>query len=122
MCDGVVEQGENGTVLASLYAQVDALDIDPDAKARYREEIRTAYNEHFLTSYQKIADTMEELRGGFNNEEGMCAIPDGKEYYELLFAAATGVEESPEEVRQLAEERLQKAFSRLGGLAFLYPG
>ena len=121
VCDGVVEQGENGTVLASLYAQVDALDIDPDAKARYREEIRTAYNEHFLTSYQKIADTMEELRGGFNNEEGMCAIPDGKEYSELLFAAATGVEESPEEVRQLAEERLQKAFSRLGGLAFLYP-
>lgn len=64
---------------------------------------------------------MRELENGFNNTEGMAALPEGKDYYEILFAAATALDESPDEIRQMAEERLDKTISRMGGLAFLYP-
>ena len=33
----------------------------------------------------------------------------------------TALDESPDEIRQMAEERLDKTISRMGGLAFLYP-
>ena len=120
-CQGVVDQGENGTVLTSLCAQVDALELDQETKESFKEQIRTAYQEHFVASYQRIVDTMKELQGGFNNLEGMSAVPDGQDYYKLLFAASTGVEETPEEVKQMAVDRLRKCFSRLGGFAFMYP-
>lgn len=47
---------------------------------------------------------MRELENGFNNTEGMAALPEGKDYYEILFAAATALDESPDEIRQMAEE------------------
>ena len=121
VCDATVSQGENGTVLQNLLAQAEGLGLPEETVARYQEEIRTAYREAFLPSYRKIADTMRELQSGFNNPGGLAALPDSREYYELLFAAATALDESPEAIAQLAEQRLDKAISRLGGLAFLYP-
>lgn len=121
VCDSTVDQGEDSTVLLNLLAQAEGLGLSDEAVARYQSEIREAYLECFIPSYEKIADTMRELENGFNNTEGMAALPEGKDYYEILFAAATALDESPDEIRQMAEERLDKTTSRMGGLAFLYP-
>ena len=121
VCDSTVSQGEESTVLVNLLAQAEGLGLASGEVERYQKEIRSAYLECFVPSYQKIADTMRELRSGFNNMEGMAALPEGKDYYEILFAAATALDQSPDEVREMAEKRLDKTISRLGGLAFLYP-
>lgn len=121
VCDSTASQGEDSTVLLNLLAQAEGLGLSDEAVARYQSEIREAYLECFIPSYEKIADTMRELENGFNNTEGMAALPEGKDYYEILFAAATALDESPDEIRQMAEERLDKTISRMGGLAFLYP-
>lgn len=121
VCDSTVSQGEDSTVLANLLAQAEGLGLSSGEVDRYQKEIRSAYQECFIPSYQKIADTMRELQSGFNNMEGMAALPEGKDYYEILFAGATALDESPDEVREMAEKRLDKTISRLGGLAFLYP-
>ena len=114
VCDSTASQGEDSTVLLNLLAQAEGLGLSDEAVARYQSEIREAYLECFIPSYEKIADTMRELENGFNNTEGMAALPEGKDYYEILFAAATALDESPDEIRQMAEERLDKTISRMG--------
>ena len=121
VCDTTVDQGEDSAVLKNLLAQAEGLGLDDQAVARYQSEIRTAYLENFIPSYQKIADTMRDLENGYNNTEGLAALPEGRDYYEILFAAGTALDETPDEVRDMAETRLQRIISRLGGLAYLYP-
>ena len=121
VCDGVVAAGEESAVLQNLLAQAEGLGLSEEEAAAYQAKIRQAFLENFIPAYQAVADALREMQGGFNNEEGLAALPDGQDYYTILFQAATAVDESPEEVYQQAEERLSSAFSRLGGLAFLYP-
>ena len=75
VCDSTASQGEDSTVLLNLLAQAEGLGLSDEAVARYQSEIREAYLECFIPSYEKIADTMRELENGFNNTEGMAALP-----------------------------------------------
>ena len=107
-CDGVTEQGEESGILQSLFEGIDALGLESDRAEGYKQEVREAFREDFLPAYQELSQELEELAGGQNNQEGLAAFPNGREYYQLLLQNSCGSDKSVEQIRQMMEQSLER--------------
>lgn len=65
-------------------------DVSEDEKEEWRQQHTALIAEHFVSAYQSLIETLNELKGTGTNDAGMCGYPQGKEYYEYLVYAATG--------------------------------
>lgn len=108
-CQEIVDAGMEGSTLSSMKAHVDAMDLSADAKADYKKQMEEAYQTSFLPAYQKIIDTMKELKKADNHTSGLANMENGKEFYEILFRKATGSEDSVQEVKERLENTAQNA-------------
>ena len=90
-CDDVLKAGMNSFVINRLLGQVDELeDLDDTQKASYKAEMKAMFQRSYLPSFTKIKNGINSLRGGYNNEEGLAAFPNGKEYFEVLLNYGLG--------------------------------
>ena len=49
---------------------------------------------------------MEELKGTGQNEKGLCYLPEGKAYYEMVVRQSTGTEQTVRELEDLARRQI----------------
>lgn len=106
-CSGILEKGENSTILSSMIGGIEALNLDAQVTEDYRTRLAEAFRTSFLPAFQAIYDTMKELKeSGKNNEQGLAYFEHGREYFELLMRMNTGTQRSVEEIRQMIRERL----------------
>ncbi len=103
-CQGVVAAGENSAVLRSMNGNIDALQLDKETASRCKAELKEAFAQSFLPAYEEIVATMESLKSGRNNQEGLAHFEHGKEYYTLLLQQSVGSNKSVEEIRKMMED------------------
>ncbi|MBQ7064380.1 MAG: DUF885 domain-containing protein [Firmicutes bacterium] len=121
-CEGILETGMDSSVLTSINEKIDELDLGEEKTADYKARMADAFEQSFLPAYQDICDAMKEFKAnGKNNELGLAALPDGKEYYEILLQDATGVELSVEEIKELIVKESEDVFNELVQLVSKYP-
>lgn len=114
-CDDVLNIGTDSFLLRKLHERVDELEeISSDNKEKYKAQITEAIEKSYLPSIQAIKDAMNEMKGGYNNEEGLAAFPHGKEYFEIMMNYQMGLIDVPvEEMKSLLEERESKHMEAL---------
>lgn len=110
-CAGVLEAGEDSSVLAAMCDSIDALNL-ADAQ-KYKDELSAAFSESFLAGYQELYDALTEMQSGFNNEAGLAAFPNGREYYELLLRSESGMDWTVEEMREWLTEAYDRHVSNM---------
>lgn len=115
-CESILQSGENSSVLRSMYENIDKLSLTKDQKDSYKEQLKQAFTDSFLSAYETIRDTMKSLMSGRNNEEGLCRFPNGKEYYELLLQKNIGSDKTVEEIRSMMSEQFNQHLNRYAGL------
>ena len=82
-CDEVIELGMTSSVLSGLLEHVDNLDnVDAAKKETLKKNISEAFEKSYLPVFTTIKNAMNDMRGGYNNEGGLSAFPNGKEYFE----------------------------------------
>ncbi|MBQ7916294.1 MAG: DUF885 domain-containing protein [Firmicutes bacterium] len=117
-CEGILEKGEDSTVLSSLNAAVDKLELEKTKADEYKAQIKTAFKESFIPAYEMMVELMKELeKNGKNNEKGLAHMTDGKEYYELVLQQAVGSTKTAEEIRTMMDEAATNHFNNLISLA-----
>ena len=120
-CEGIVEAGTDSAVLASMRESVKALGLDEATTQDLTDRLGQAFEASFLPAYEAICDTMKQLQSGENNELGLAALPDGKEYYSVLMKKNTGSDKSVEEIRALIEQAFGEHAIRMQSLAMKDP-
>ncbi len=104
-CEGILERGTQSSILASMQEKVEDLGLSEKQTKAYQQQLEDSFANSFLPAYQNICDRMEEINdSGKNNEEGLAAFPNGKEYYALILQQSIGSEMSPEEVRTMMDD------------------
>ena len=83
-------------------------------------------NDRLLTTvmepaYENVADSFTILSGSGKNNMGLCHFPEGRSYYEYLFATTTGSSRSISEVKQLLYQDFQQNYAALISLIGNYP-
>lgn len=118
-CASVLEAGGDSAVLAAMCESIDALGL-ADGQT-YKEQLRAAFTDSFLTGYQELYDAMQEMSGGQNNTLGLAAFPNGREYYEQLLRSESGMDMTVEKLRDWVTDALDEHVSNLDVLAAKHP-
>ncbi len=91
-CQDIIDSGLNSYAIKCIMDQVDEADyLTADKKASYKADINAALTRSYLPSFVKIKDAFTAMKGGNNITAGLSALPNGKEYFELLLNYKLGL-------------------------------
>ena len=105
-CKKVVDAGMDGSTLASMQENIDAVDISRELKEGYKKQVAEVYESFYIPAYENILSVLDRLDPSKNNTCGLASIKNGKEAYEVMFRSATGTSKTIEEVQKMLENRL----------------
>ena len=122
-CEDVIELGMDSFIVDRLLGQIDALDgIAADKKETYKKDLREALETCYVPVFTKIRDTFESMRGGFNNEQGYAALPNGKEYFEVLLNYQLGtMGKTAKDFKKEISSSIDSLISEIQGIAMREP-
>ena len=84
----------NPPLLETFNERLKNLNLTKKQEASYQEKNKKLVNGVVIPAYKNLASSLENLKGSGKNDEGLCNLPKGKKYYELLVKSATGSDSS----------------------------
>lgn len=111
-CQTFIQNTNDNYLITTFSNRLEPIDdISETQKNAYIEENQQEVTEILIPAYQMLIDGLNSLLGKGKNEGGLCNLPEGKAYYELLVRASTG---SGKTVPQLEERVLTQLKTELG--------
>ena len=62
--------------------------------------------DYVYPAYQTLMAAVEELKGTGQNDKGLCCLPEGTEYYEMLVRQSTGTDQTVRELEDLTRRQI----------------
>lgn len=112
-CEGIVQEGEQSAVLASMQKSIEAMGLDDGQEQEYLRQLKEAFLSSFLPAYQDIADAARELKAQGAGFKSLAEMPNGKQYYETLLQYNVGTKTSAKEFTVQLEEALEAQMGEL---------
>jgi uncharacterized protein (DUF885 family) len=103
-------------ILRSFIDRLRGLELDSDVVAEYEQAVRSALEDSFIPSWQKLIDHLEDIEGA-DNQISLSRLPDGDVYYEHLLRRHTSTDLSAEEIHQLGWDQADRIKKEIAGLA-----
>lgn len=117
-CDKIINGKDDSALLKAIHANIDQFDqLTDEQKSTYKEQATKAFHESIIPSYVEIRDTLSSLKNDSNNQLGLAHLPNGKEYYEMLFREKTGSSRTIEETKELLQQYLTKSLYGIATIA-----
>lgn len=106
-CKAFRDMGENN-YLYSIFAErvCTVTSLSDKQKSDYIQKNARMMKEYVLPAYDNLICTIEKLKGSGKNEQGLCYLPKGKDYYEQVVEASTGSTRSVEEIRDMTRRQM----------------
>ncbi|MCI8659775.1 MAG: DUF885 domain-containing protein [Lachnospiraceae bacterium] len=90
-CEGYLLTPGDNFMIDTFNSRLDSLpELTEEEKKAYRQKNEALLEDHFVPAYQILIDGLNSMRDTGSEEKGLCAYPQGKEYYEYLVYSATG--------------------------------
>ncbi len=80
--------------------------LSEEEKQEYIAKNKEAVTKKMIPAYQSLIDGLKGLKGTGKNENGLCFLEKGREYYAYLLKRMTGSSRTPEEVNDLLDEKI----------------
>lgn len=114
MAEQVIEQckafrdiGENNYLYSTFAERVwTVTSLSDKQKSDYIQKNARMMKAYVLPAYDNLICTIEKLKGSGKNEQGLCYLPKGKDYYEQVVEASTGSTRSVEEIRDMTRRQM----------------
>jgi uncharacterized protein (DUF885 family) len=103
-------------ILQSFNDRLSGLALDSDDVAEYEQEVRSALEDSFIPSWQKLIEHLDGIEGA-DNQISLSRLPDGDAYYEHLLRRHTSTELSAEEIHQLGWDQADRTKREIADLA-----
>ena len=116
-CETLLENRSQSSVLACLYDSIDGLNLS-DA-SHYKQQLKEAFETSFFPAYEAVINVMNELKTNYkNNEKGLCAFANGKDYYEIILKKNTGGSKSVDELKKMLNKAYDQAIADMQKAVF----
>lgn len=107
-CETFLSLGENNYLYATFQERISDLNLSKSQRSSYIEANASCIETYVFPSYLLLKEGLENLRTTDTNPYGLCYLPRGKEYYELLVASETGSYRSIDELKSLANSQIMQ--------------
>lgn len=106
-CNAFISMGDENYLLSTFEERINTLNgLSEDAKAEYISRNNQLLTSSVLPAYQQLIDGLLALRGSAKNTQGLCYLPNGKDYYAFLSRRETGSSRSVEELLSLIQSQI----------------
>lgn len=108
-CKAFRDMEENNYLYSTFAERVQTVtSLSDKQKSDYIQKNARMIKEYVLPAYDKLICEIEKLKGSGKNEQGLCYLPRGKDYYEQVVEASTGSMRSVEEIRDMARRQMME--------------
>ena len=106
-CKAFRDMGENNYLYSTFAERVQTVtSLSDKQKSDYIQKNARMMKAYVLPAYDNLICTIEKLKGSGKNEQGLCYLPKGKDYYEQVVEASTGSTRSVEEIRDMTRRQM----------------
>ena len=106
-CKAFRDMGENNYLYSTFAERVwTVTSLSDKQKSDYIQKNARMMKAYVLPAYDNLICTIEKLKGSGKNEQGLCYLPKGKDYYEQIVEASTGSTRSVEEIRDMTRRQM----------------
>lgn len=100
--------GDSNYLISTFVDRIQKLtDLSESEKSDYIQKNAYMLQTYVLPAYQQLIKTVVELKDSGKNEEGLCYLPNGKEYYELTVQASTGSARTVPQLQKLTKNQMK---------------
>lgn len=106
-CKAFRDMGENNYLYSTFAERVwTVTSLSDKQKSDYIQKNARMMKAYVLPAYDNLICMIEKLKGSGKNEQGLCYLPKGKDYYEQVVEASTGSTRSVEEIRDMTRRQM----------------
>lgn len=106
-CKAFRDMEENNYLYSTFAERVwTVTSLSDKQKSDYIQKNARMMKAYVLPAYDNLICTIEKLKGSGKNEQGLCYLPKGKDYYEQVVEASTGSTRSVEEIRDMTRRQM----------------
>ena len=102
-CEAFLANQENHYILVTFENRLKKLELPEETKADYIQQNRKIFEQEIVPAYENLGKELQKLLGTGKNTGGVCNLPDGKRYYELLIYSETGCSDSIDKIFERIE-------------------
>lgn len=107
-CQAFIDMGDSNYLISTFVDRIQKLtDLSESEKSDYIQKNAYMLQTYVLPAYQQLIKTVVELKDSSKNEEGLCYLPNGKEYYELTVQASTGSARTVPQLQKLTKNQMK---------------
>lgn len=107
-CQAFIDMGDSNYLISTFVDRIQKLtDLSESEKSDYIQKNAYMLQTYVLPAYQQLIKTVVELKESGKNEEGLCYLPNGKEYYELTVQASTGSVRTVPQLQKLTKNQMK---------------
>ena len=106
-CNVFLDMGEGNYLYSTFKDRINEVkELSEKEKSDYIQENALMIEDYIYPAYQKLISAVKGLMGTGENEKGLCFLPDGKEYYEILVKQSTGTDCTVRELEDLTRRQI----------------
>ena len=106
-CKAFRDMEENNYLYSTFAERVQTVtSLSDKQKSDYIQKNARMIKAYVLPAYDNLICAIEKLKGSGKNEQGLCYLPKGKDYYEQVVEASTGSTRSVEEIRNMTRRQM----------------
>ena len=107
-CEAFISLQENNYLYSSFSERIQSLDLSPKITDAYIEKNSDCIKQYVIPAYEQLKQGITSLQETGTNSGGLCHLPKGIPYYELLVATETGSSRSIPELQQLTKKQIKE--------------
>ena len=105
-CQAFIDMGDENYLYSSFEERLKSLKLTAEEQASYIEKNASAIKESIFPSYSLLKNGLAALRTSGKNNNGLCYLPKGREYYENVVANETGSSRTIPQLQQLTQTQM----------------
>lgn len=105
-CETFINLQNNNFLYSSFDQRLQTLNLPKKEKDAYVEKNVDSVKQYVYPAYEQLMQGLHQLKNSGTNSGGLCHLPEGDKYYELLTAIETGSSRSIPELQELTKKHI----------------
>lgn len=105
-CETFINLQNNNFLYSSFEQRLQTLNLPKKEKEAYVEKNVDSIKQYVYPAYEQLMQGLHELKNSGINSGGLCHLPEGDKYYELLTAIETGSSRSIPDLQELTKKHI----------------
>ena len=108
-CEAFISMGNENYLLSTFETRLNSIiALSTSQKETYISQNQHILQDYLIPAYEYLSQNLQVLKTYGHNTQGLCYLPDGKEYYTLLVARETGSSRSIDNIQSLIQTQITR--------------